>query len=61
MPKRDDSYLAEASHHLLYKRPHRGHIDDLKLIHIDCTVAVDVFSNLPQHCQESNICFSCTL
>lgn len=55
------AYLAKAPHHFLYQRAHRCNIDDFEIIHINCSINVDVFSNFSQHSHQSNICFTSSL
>jgi len=55
------TYTREVSHHLLYKRLHRCHIDNLKLILVHCTVSINVFTYLTQHGKQGHIGLTCTL
>lgn len=44
--KNNKSHLTKASHHLLYQRAHRSHIDDLEVVQVDGSVQVDVLADL---------------
>jgi len=53
--------LAKVADHFLYEGPHWCNVDYLEFLGVDCTVLVDVFANLPQHCQQRYVRFTSTL